>query len=132
MTKNSAEKRAARAYARSNDVSYRQAIGAVRRDSLSDDADVAFIHRVLIEAVEGCGIRHWAEVLEWDGVSRAIVRDVGGEVFSLTSATLAAAVRRYRTSNPTSAPLEMDSYLADEIVQSALFDIVIYRLRRRR
>ncbi|GAB08916.1 hypothetical protein GOARA_021_01540 [Gordonia araii NBRC 100433] len=132
MTRNSAEKRAARAYAQEHGVAYRQAVEAIRRNDADQIDDSSFVHRILIEAVEGCGIRHWAQIVEWDGERRAVARDLGGETFELTLATLASELREFRSAAPEASPLDIDSYIADEVVQASLFGAVIYRRPVRR
>ena len=133
MTSNSAEKRAARAYSRQNHVSYRTALAMVRnRQSDTPEHDL-FGQRLLIEAIEGCGIRHWAHVDEWDGESCAVITDVGGESYRLTVDNVMPGLVRYLREDAVREPLEIDSYIADEVIQTALFGHVIYRsvIRRR-
>lgn len=127
MTEHAAEKRAARRFARENFVSYRTALTAVRAQRV-DVAQIApFAQRLLIEAVEGCGIRHWARVNSWDGAQCVTITDLGGEVYRLTIEGVAPMVADYRDSGVIESPLDVDSYLADEIIQSILFGGVIYR-----
>lgn len=91
------------------------------------------LERLLIEAVEGCGIRHWARVDHWDGRRSVTIMDIGGEGYLLTEESLAPVLLRQVDAGVISEPLDIDSYLADEIVQTALFGCVIYRsLVRRR
>lgn len=88
--------------------------------------------RLLIEAIEGCGIRHWAYVEEWDGESRTVIRDLGGDRFVLTAEDADGLIENYRAANPDWDPDAIDSYTADVILQSALFGSVIYRTGVRR
>ena len=125
MTSNSALKRTARKYSRQHHISYRDALRIVDRRG-----DARFEHlatRVLIEAIEGCGIRHWAGVETWDGWSRATITDLGGESFDLVLDTIAPALSAFLRENPESDARDIDSYLADEFVQLGLFGLVIYR-----
>ena len=127
MTERFAEKLAARQYARDNGVSYRAALEVVRAQS-DRVRDVApFARRLLIEAVEGCGILHWARVDAWDGVDCLTVTDLGGEVYRLTINALTPILIAYLEAGAIQRPLDVDSYLADEIVQTTLFGCVIYR-----
>ena len=126
MTEGFAEKRAARTHALENGVSYRTGLAAVRKQ-LAAAEGAPFARRLLIEAVEGCGIRHWARVDEWDGGDHATITDGGGESYRLTVADLAPAVAEYRDAGAIDHPLDVDSYLADEIIQALLFGCVIYR-----
>lgn len=82
---------------------------------------------VLIEAIEGCGIRHWAGVEAWDGWSRATVTDLGGESFTLDRETVSPALEAFLRLNPGAGAEDIDSYLADEFVQLGLFGLVLYR-----
>lgn len=125
VTSNSALKRAARDYSRQHGVSYRDAIRVV--DRRTDDRFHYLATRVLIEAIEGCGIRHWAGVEAWDGWSHATITDLGGESFDLDHGTIAPALAAYLRENPESDAREIDGYLADEFVQSGLFGLIIYR-----
>ncbi|MFE0748966.1 hypothetical protein [Gordonia sp. NPDC058843] len=86
-----------------------------------------YVQRLLIEAVEGCGVRHWARIDEWDGVGSVVITDIGGEVYRLTAESLAPVVSTHIDEGTISEPLDVDSYLADDIIQSALFGCVIYR-----
>ncbi|PKZ64546.1 hypothetical protein CYJ73_16765 [Gordonia terrae] len=130
MTERFAEKHAAREYARDNGVSYRSALGAVRLRRRTDPTP--FAEQVLIEAVEGCGIRHWARIDAWNGRDSAVLSDIGGEQYVLTVADLIPVVRSLIDSAAVSEPLDVDSYDADEIIQSMLFGCVIYRHQVRR
>ncbi|WP_040524871.1 hypothetical protein [Gordonia effusa] len=129
MTENFAEKRAARRYAREYGVSYREALGIIRTDTrrYRDHAT-----RLLIEAVEGCGITHWCGVENWDGIERATIVDVGGEEFSLDANRVALALGAYFAAHTEVEPLDLDSYIADEVIQTMLFGGVIYRNQIRR
>ncbi|MEE4021902.1 hypothetical protein V1Y59_02335 [Gordonia sp. PKS22-38] len=91
-----------------------------------------FARRLLIEAVEGCGIRHWARIDAWDGVGCARITDLGGETFELNVENLSSALVVHLDDNTPRYPLDVDSYLADEIVQTMLFGVVIYRSEIRR
>lgn len=125
MTSNSARKRAARDFSRRHGVNYRvalQAVGTHDRDRFH-----AFATRVLIEAVEGCGIRHWADVEHWDGSSRMIITDLGGESFEVTVATIRPALTAFLETDPGADLMDLDGYLADEFIQQGLFGLVIYR-----
>ncbi|WP_042939488.1 hypothetical protein [Rhodococcus sp. AW25M09] len=128
MTKNHAEKRLARAYAQAHDLPYRQALASVRAARADPTPLLPFAQRLLIEAVEGCGVRHWACVDEWDGVGRATITDLGGERFVLTVDSVLLVLREHLDENPTLQPNDIDSYFADEAVQRVLFGGVIYRL----
>lgn len=125
MTSNSALKRAARAYSREHGVSYRTALHAVDRHRADRIEQLAT--RVLIEAVEGCGIRHWAGVDEWDGWTRARITDLGGEGFVVDRATVTPPLVAHLRVHPDLDQREIDGYLADEFVQLGLFGLVIYR-----
>lgn len=132
MTKNHSEKRAARAYAQLHSLPYRQALASMRA-ARADRASLSpFAQRLLIEAVEGCGIRHWARVEEWDGVARAVITDLGGERFVLTVDVVMIELREHLDNNPTLQPNDIDSYFADETVQRILFGGIIYRLELHR
>ncbi|WP_206487668.1 hypothetical protein [Rhodococcus sp. KRD162] len=128
MTKNHSDKRAARSYAQAHALSYRQALTKVRAARADRTSLSPFAQRLLIEAVEGCGIRHWASVEEWDGVGRATVTDLGGERFVLTVDSVLLVLCEHLADNPTLQPNDIDSYFADEAVQRLLFGSVIYRL----
>lgn len=132
MMKNAAEKRLAREYARRYGVSYRRALSAVREVDAPNRESAGFVTRLLIEAIEGCGIRHWARVVAWDGTSAAVIADVGGETFVLDADTLGPALREFVLRESPSNPLDIDSFHADDIVQSALFGGRIYRSEVRR
>lgn len=125
MTSNSAIKRAARAYGHEHSVSYRAALQAVSRSNGERFRMLAT--RVLIEAIEGCGIRHWADVNHWDGWSNAVITDLGGETFTLDVATITPSLLTFLDQNPDCGPLDIDGSLADEFVQLGLFGLVIYR-----
>ncbi|MFW0790609.1 hypothetical protein [Gordonia sp. CPCC 205333] len=129
MTENFAEKRDVRRYAREHEVSYREA-RSVLRDATNRYSEHA--HRLLIEAVEGCGITHWSSVQYWDGQTRATIVDLGGEQFDLDVNRVATGLGGYFADHTEVAPLDVDSYLADEIVQTMLFGGVIYRSQIRR
>ncbi|ROZ89042.1 hypothetical protein [Gordonia sp. OPL2] len=90
------------------------------------------VQRLLIEAVEGCGVRHWARIDDWDGSSAVLLTDLGGQRYRLTVDSLSPAVIAHIAECAISDPLEVDSYLADEIIQSTLFGAVIYRTDVRR
>ena len=132
MTKNHAEKRAARAYANTHSLSYRQALASMRAARIDRMSLCPFAQRLLLEAVEGCGIRHWARVEEWDGVGRATITDLGGERFVLTVDSFLVALREHLDHNPTLRTNDIDSYFADEAVQQILFGCIIYRLELHR
>ncbi|AZG44574.1 hypothetical protein [Gordonia insulae] len=127
MTERFAEKRAARKYSRDNDVSYRVALAVVRTESGRLSKGVPFARRLLIEAVEGCGILHWARVDAWDGDRCLTITDLGGETYRLTVDSLAPVLLAHLRAGAINQPLDVDSYLADEIVQTTLFGCVIYR-----
>lgn len=126
MTERSAEKRSARNYARINGVSYRTALAAVRDRQAGADC-IPFARRLLIEAVEGCGIRHWARVVDWDGIGCLTVTDLGGETYRLTADQLAPVLATYRDAGTIAHPLDIDSYVADDVIQAMLFGCTIYR-----
>lgn len=133
MTKNSAEKRAAREYALNHAVSYRRALTEVRAaDRHGSQVSEPHVTRLLIEAVEGCGIRHWARVLAWDGATSATIADVGGETFVLSADTVSKALHELLVAEPNLEPLDLDSYHADLVIQHALFGCIIYRTGVRR
>ncbi|MEP9416156.1 MULTISPECIES: hypothetical protein [unclassified Gordonia (in: high G+C Gram-positive bacteria)] len=92
-----------------------------------------FGRRLLIEAAEGCGITHWARIDSWDGEGTLAVTDLGGERFQLTIDSLSPVLLDHLTDGTICDPLDIDAYLPDEIIQSALFGAVIYRtlIRRR-
>jgi hypothetical protein len=127
MTERCAEKQAARKYARDNDVSYRAALVVVRRQRGCVSEGMPFARRLLIEAVEGCGVLHWARVDAWDGRHCLTITDVGGEAYRLTVDNLAPAALTHLKAGTINHPLDVDSYLADEIIQTTLFGCVIYR-----
>ncbi|MBD0023833.1 hypothetical protein GII33_21315 [Gordonia pseudamarae] len=135
MTRNAAEKRAAREYARKHGVTYRSALDAMRASHHPDPpADLdRFVTRLLIEAVEGFGIRHWARIDSWDGAAAARITDVSGETFHLDADTVGPVIGDFIAIEHLRKPLDLDAYLADEIIQTALFGFVIYRptVRRR-
>ncbi len=91
-----------------------------------------FAQRLLIEAVEGCGIRHWARVEEWDGVGRTTITDLGGERYVIGVDTVLQTLREHLDDHPGLKPNDIDSYFADEAVQLLLFGGVIYRLELHR
>lgn len=91
-----------------------------------------YARRLLIEAIEGCGIRHWAHVESWDGVSVAVISDLGGETFELTTVNVVPFLAAYADRHGDWEPMEIDSYLADELIQEALFGGVISRTQVRR
>lgn len=128
MTRNYSEKRCARDFARLHALPYRQALAAVRMARRDHSAIAPYAQRLLIEAVEGCGISHWARTVEWDGIGRAEICDLGGERFVLTLDTAAPILRQYLDTDQGWHPMDIDSYIADEVVQRALFGAVIYRL----
>ncbi|MDF0531264.1 hypothetical protein P0W64_00300 [Tsukamurella sp. 8F] len=97
-----------------------------------DDRFEPVATRILIEAIEGCGIRHWARIDAWDGRSEAVITDLGGEVFDLSIATMTPAVVDLLERDPECDVVDIDSYLADEIVQQCLFGLVLYRSEVRR
>lgn len=130
MTERFAEKHAAREYARDNGVSYRNALDVVRSRRQIDPTPFAV--QVLIEAVEGCGIRHWARIDAWDGRETAVISDIGGEQYVVTVADCIPAVRSLIDAAAVCEPLDVDSYGADDIIQSMLFGCVIYRRQVRR
>ncbi|WP_415974930.1 hypothetical protein [Rhodococcus sp. 077-4] len=132
MTKNHADKIAARAHARAHGLVYRRALASVRAARADRMSLLPFAERLLIEAVEGCGIRHWARVEEWDGVGRAAITDVGGERFVLTVDTVLLVLREHLDDHPGLKPNDIDSYFADEAVQRILFGGIIYRLELHR
>ena len=132
VTKNHADKRAARSYARAHGLPYRQALASVRAARADRMSLLPFAERLLIEAIEGCGIRHWARVDEWDGVGRAVITDLGGERFVLTVDTVLLVLRQHLDDHPKLRPTDIDSYFADEAVQRLLFGGVIYRLELHR
>ncbi len=135
MTKFSARKRTAREYAQAHGVAYRQALAVIRNERPAPDESCFddFVTRLLIEAVEGCGIRHWALIREWDGASTAVIADLGGEVFDLSADSLGECLRDYLVEEHLIRPLDIDSFHADDVVQRALFGGTIYRpgVRRR-
>lgn len=88
---------------------------------------IPFARRLLIEAVEGCGILHWARVDGWDGHHCLTVTDLGGEVYRLTVNNLALVVLTHLDAGAIHHPLDVDSYFADEFIQTTLFGCVIYR-----
>ncbi|TWS24989.1 hypothetical protein FK268_07060 [Tsukamurella sputi] len=125
MTSNSALKRAARTYSREHGIGYRAALRIVdRRDG---DRFQYLATRVLIEAIEGCGIRHWAGVDSWDGWSHARITDLGGESFDVDASTIAPSLAAFLAGHPECDARDIDGYLADEFVQHGLFGLVIYR-----
>lgn len=130
VTSNSAVKRAARSYGRQHGVGYRAALRIIGRRG--DDRFEPVATRILIEAIEGCGIRHWARIDAWDGRSEAVITDLGGEVFDLSIATMTPAVVDLLERDPECDVVDIDSYLADEIVQQCLFGLVLYRSEVRR
>jgi len=132
VTKNNADKRAARAYAQAHSLPYRQALASVRADRADRMSLLPFAQRLLIEAVEGCGIRHWARVEEWDGVGRTTITDLGGERFVIGVDTVLQTLREHLDDHPGLKPNDIDSYFADEAVQLLLFGGVIYRLELHR
>ncbi|MDJ0004884.1 MULTISPECIES: hypothetical protein [Nocardiaceae] len=129
MTRNHVEKHAARAYAAANGVTYRQGLAAVRANCT---IVLPYAQRLLIEAIEGCGIRHWSNVHDWDGCGRASITDLGGERFVLTPDVVVPVIREHLDAHPNLEPLHIDSYFADEAVQRTLFGGVIYRLELHR
>lgn len=131
MTSNSARKRAVRAYSEQHGISYRKALAVLASGDAAVDTRAIAV-RILIEAVEGCGIRHWARVDDWDGSSRAIIADLGGERFDLTATSLMPLVADHVETAGSVEPRDVDSYLADEIIQTGLFGCVIYRMGVRR
>lgn len=131
MTERYAEKRAARTYARENGVPYRAALQVIRGRH-ADVGDALYTQRLLIEAVEGCGIRHWARIDDWDGVGSLAITDLGGEMYRLTADELTPMLSAYRGVGTIERPLDIDGYLADEIIQSTLFGGIIYRSEVRR
>ena len=83
--------------------------------------------RVLLEAIEGGGIAHWARVEEWDGERSATIVESGGVRHSFDLDTASAAVADYLARNPDFDPGDVDADLADEIVQMSLFGSIVYR-----
>lgn len=130
MTRHYAEKRMARMYARDNNVTYRVALARVRDRRARVGADIS--RRILIEAVEGCGVTHWARIDQWDGAGCATITDLGVETYRLTVDDLSPVVRSWRQTDSIIGPLDVDSYLADEFIQTMLFGGVIYRVGIRR
>jgi len=107
----------------------------VRATHRPEDAGLdTFVTRLLIEAVEGCGIRHWARIDSWDGATAADITDLGGETFRLDAGTIGPTLDNFVAGGPRREPLDVDSYIdiADEIIQTALFGCVIYRTTVRR
>ncbi|MGV9481155.1 hypothetical protein [Gordonia polyisoprenivorans] len=99
---------------------------------LSGDVFDLYLTRLLIEAIEGCGVRHWARVEYWDGVTTATITDVGGERFVLNAAAVGQTLCDFLVSEPQLHPMDLDSFHADVIVQRALFGCTIYRSEVRR
>jgi len=132
MTENHAIKQAARNYAQECGVTYREALDIIRRRGSDGRRLDDFVVRVLIEAIEGCGIGHWAGVQKWDGTHSALITDIGGEPYELSPAKIRPAFAEYLQGHPECEIDDVDSYLADEIVQTALFGGVIYRFEARR
>ncbi|EME15356.1 hypothetical protein G419_22759 [Rhodococcus triatomae BKS 15-14] len=87
--------------------------------------------RVLLEAIEGGGIAHWARVEDWDGERSATVVEPGGVRHRLDLEHAGAAVAEFLSRNPEFDPLDVDGDLADEIVQLSLFGSVVYLERHR-
>ena len=83
--------------------------------------------RVLLEAIEGGGIAHWARVEEWDGERSATIVESGGVRHSFDLDAASAAVADYLARNPEFDPGDVDADLADEIVQMSLFGSIVYR-----
>lgn len=83
--------------------------------------------RVLLEAIEGGGIAHWARVEEWDGERSATIVESGGVRHSFDRDAASAAVADYLARNPDFDPGDVDADLADEIVQMSLFGSIVYR-----
>lgn len=131
MTANHATKQAARRYAQQHGVNYRDALAAVRRRGSDAERTDEFARRVLIEAIEGCGIGHWAQIGAWDGAAAAVITDIGGECSRLSPTVIRSALLDYLSDHPDCHLVDVDSYLADEIVQTALFGGVIYRFEAR-
>lgn len=75
--------------------------------------------------MEGCGIAHWATVDDWDGTTAAIT-ELGGARHQLDADALAVTLAGYVTVHPGTDADSIDGYVADEIVQTALFGQVIY------
>ena len=133
MTRSAAEKQVAREHARRQGISYRRALAEMRQiHRLSNEAPDLYVTRLLIEAVEGCGVRHWARVEYWDGATTATITDVGGERFVLNAAAVGQALRDFLVSEPHLQPMDLDSFHADVIIQRALFGCTIYRSEVRR
>lgn len=99
---------------------------------MTTSTEQEFVRRILIEAIEGCGIRHWAGVQHWDGEAAAVITDLGGDSFRLTVENLIPLVRAHFGGVVDRSPMEVDSYLADEILQTQLFGGVIYRTQVQR
>ncbi|OZF27229.1 hypothetical protein CH295_21765 [Rhodococcus sp. 14-2483-1-2] len=104
----------------------------MRADRAARMSLLPFAQRLLIEAVEGCGIRHWARVEEWDGVGRTTITDLGGERYVIGVDTVLQTLREHLDDHPGLKPNDIDSYFADEAVQLLLFGDVIYRLELHR
>lgn len=83
--------------------------------------------RVLLEAIEGGGIAHWARVEEWDGERSATIVESGEVRHSFDLDAASAAVADYLARNPDFDPGDVDADLADEIVQMSLFGSIVYR-----
>lgn len=133
MTRNAAEKRVAREHARRQGISYRCALAEVREaQRLSNGTFDLYVSRLLIEAIEGCGVRHWARVEYWDGATSAILTDVGGERFVLNASAVGQTLRDFLVSEPHLRPMDLDSFHADVVIQQALFGCTIYRSEVRR
>ena len=62
---------------------YRQALAQVRAARADRMSLLPFAERLLIEAVEGCEIRHCPRADEWDGVGRAVIADLRGVIYRL-------------------------------------------------
>lgn len=126
MTIDSAEKRAARALARQEGVSYRHALAAVRARRASDRIDEV-TRLVMIEAIEGCGIRHWARTTFWDGVDAATLVDLGGEEYRVDLDAVRPLVAELIEREPELDVRDVDGDVADGLVQSAVFGLILYR-----
>jgi hypothetical protein len=86
----------------------------------------AVTQRVLLEAIEGGGIAHWAKVEDWDGERSATIVEPGGVRHAIDLDHASVAVADFLSRNPEFRPHDVDGDLANEIVQLSLFGSVVY------
>jgi hypothetical protein len=94
--------------------------------------------RIIREAIEGCGICRWARVDHWEGQGAARITGHGGSPHvideQLVRRGVASILLDQRQASPdtvaaltTNAVDRVDSYVADEVVQIALFGQLLFR-----